>query len=274
MKLSLTRQFTALFITLSTFTGCSSDTTAPKDPGTVAITLRRLTNSTIPPEANNAFIRVWHPVNGINQVKQVPIPAPGQTTTASFSLPGGTGYSVGILAWTGEGSYVDLLASGITENVTITANEETNVSVAVTPWTISITGPDTLRSGKPATLTAKIETGITSIFQGTSFYRSLNSSGSNATQDFSIQQNGEVSTNFSVPVVTTDTAMYVEVEFVAHAADNPQWVTPAYATSRLSLRYPSSILGAPRKRIPVTAPSTFGDLVVSFDKRPSYSMFQ
>jgi hypothetical protein len=260
----------AIFTLSACSSGSDAGIVAPgkqSQPATMKVVLRRLNNnSIIPVQAESAFVRVWQNTTGVNQVQQVAVPAPGDSTSLSFTLTADTAYHVAVLAWAPEGGNLSLVAGGESDGITIVANQKNAASVSVQPYNVSITGADTLHSGQPVTLTTTITGGPTSFFTWSAWFNGeiptpLNLVATN------LPATGGVSTvTFTPPIVGVDTAMYIECDFDMLMMDNGPWNTPGHTGATFVLHNPSPTLGQSPLRLPLKAPSTLGTLDVSFDR--------
>lgn len=244
-------------------TACGSDGTGTEpltgNHGNLTMTLVRTAQSSVPAGADSALVRVWNDGTGVNLVKQVAIPDPGTSTSVSFSLPVGSGYSVGVLAYK---SPREALAGGVTHDVTVHADATAEVSVSVVPWTASVSLPDTLVSGAETTITATITQGPVADFLVMGFlYIGLdkwNTYPSSGAKSGTLSGN-VFSVTFNAPTVDSDTTVWYQFMFMMNGDD---WNTPGSDSKLIYL--PVFALGDTLFSRPIRPAS--GSLVVIFDE--------
>lgn len=66
--------------------------------GEMHLAITRAATSQVPPEADSAVVRIWHPTAGTNLIRRVAIPNPNDTTRVEISAAARDGYSVGVMA--------------------------------------------------------------------------------------------------------------------------------------------------------------------------------
>lgn len=237
-------------------------TVEPTPNAELGMTLRRAVNSAVPSIADSALIRVWHPTAGINQIKAAPIPTPGSETRVSFSLPAQNGYSVGIIAFKRNGPYTLALAGGRTDAVNVVAGQANEAAVSVLPWTMAISGPDTLQSGQQATFTFSLAGGA---HNGILDFAVIASSLTKWTTDVGAPSGnaatktatGQYSATLTTPTVNGDTAFFMQPRlYLAEGWNQAERLVQAHV--------PSLTLGGTLFRRPIKVPGS--TLTVVFDK--------
>lgn len=215
----------------------------PPGEGRVSMALARSLSSAVPNEADSAFVRVWHSA-GTNAVRQVAIPAPGTETTVEISVPARTGYSVGVVAYRFNSALNvrEALAGGRADDITVTADQASEVQLSVDPWSIALSAPDTLISGENTSITAAITGPVNDFFVSTFMYTSLTPWTEVSTLPASragTLQGNQLSFTFPVPTVTSDTTLYLQFDL---RANSTEWQSTGFA---LIAFMPSTRLGAP-----------------------------
>lgn len=245
---------------------CSSDHNAgtpvqPPSTGIMKLTVVRRSNSQIPSTADSAVVRVWNSGTGFNQTATLPVPAPGSTASLTFSVPSGTGYSVGVIAFkVPQYRFRNAIAAGRADDVTVTASTTTPVAVNVQPWGFDIAGPDTLLSGAAATYTLSVNSGpVTDFFGSSAVIHVLLDTNKTEIYNPTVGRSGNtVALNFNAPTVASDSAVFIQygvyIDYsawqfngISFAADMPS----PFVTTRFFRR-------------PVKVPG--GSITVSFDK--------
>jgi hypothetical protein len=233
----------------------------------VRLALARAAESQVPTQAESAFVRVSHPTSGFLQIKQAPIPAPGTTAEVAFSVPVGAGYSVAVVAYRRDASSVrEALAGGKTDNVTVSADQPSRVSIDVVPWAITINAPTELVSGQQATFTATLTQGPTDGFLTNDAFLIIGLTPWTTLSDIpgptrsGLRSGNQLSITANAPTVDADTA--VRIQFNVRL-NHFEWNYPNFAIMSF---HPSLTLGGELHRIPVKRPA--GSLIVTFDKRP------
>ena len=138
--------------------GCAEPPTDATGPlmggqGEARLTLKQTVDSKLPGMVDRAFVRIWKNETGYNQVRDVAIPDPNDTTNVSMSVPADSGYSVGVIAYVADTANVNqsnasipaniALAGGRTDSVTVAADTTTDVDLNVVPWKFDVsTNPD------------------------------------------------------------------------------------------------------------------------------------
>ncbi|MBA3831851.1 MAG: hypothetical protein H0X34_08160 [Chthoniobacterales bacterium] len=141
-------------------------------------------------------------------VQPVAIPTPGNTSTYSLTVPAGSGYSVEVVAFHELHDAIRVaLAGAEIHNLTIVPGNNA-VSLAVKPWTYTLTGPDTIQSGAPATYTLTVTGGPTDLFT-TRVEMHTNLGVASPDNHFDIVGDGvTASATFPVPPIATDSTLY------------------------------------------------------------------
>jgi hypothetical protein len=255
---------TVAVCTLSACSAGSDKPVAPRAAGTVSLTLVRSTTSQIPLWAESAFVRVRNPALAVDIVRPVAIPTPGASTTLDVSVPVGTGYSVTVVAFHDLHDGIRVAPSaGETSGITVTPGANA-VAVSVVPWTYTLSGPDTIRSGEPATYTLTLTGGpLDFMTNQIAFHYKI---GWN-TQDirFDFARNGaSAAATFTIPPMSTDTTVYFTYSYFLDDA--------AFQTHSLSFAADMPILFDPTLNTdgslsfhrPVKAAA--GDIAVTFSK--------
>lgn len=188
--------------------GDSHGVTPPPPAGTSAVTLRltRSTASQIPVGAESAFVKVYSATTDV--VQPIQIPTPGSTSTYMLTVPAGSGYSVEVVAYheLHDGIRV-ALAGGEVNNLTFVPGDNA-VSLSVKPWTYTLSGPDIIQSGAPATYTLTITGGPTDLFT-TRVEMHTNLGVASPDNHFDIVGDGTTaSATFNVPAIATDSTLY------------------------------------------------------------------
>ena len=194
----------------SAVVGCSGGangvTPPPNETGTITFTIARNSASQIPLAAESAFVKVWSASTDI--VQPVQIPSPGNTATYTIDVPAGSGYSIEVVAFheLHDGIRVALAAA---EVHSLTLNPGNNsVALDVKPWTYTLSGPDVIQSGAPATYTLTLTGGPTDLF--TTQVEMHQNLGLNSPDDhFDVTGNGvAASATFNVPALANDSTLY------------------------------------------------------------------
>jgi len=144
--------------------GCDSTGTSSDDPpeqgeeGFVSFALARAENSSVPSDADSAFVRIWQPGGGFNLSDIVNIPDPGQQTEVSFDVPSGQGYRTGIIATTPASEFVPqskrVLAHGSSEEFAVVSNETSQVALNPRPANLTLETPESLAPNQTDTIEA------------------------------------------------------------------------------------------------------------------------
>jgi hypothetical protein len=186
--------------------GAEGVTPPPGAMGTVSLTIARSSNSQVPLQAESAFVKVWSATT--NVVQPVQIPTPGTTSTYTLTVPAGSGYSIEVVAFheLHDGIRV-ALAAGEKNNLTFTPGDNA-VALDVKPWTYTLSGPDTIQSGAPATYTLTITGGPTDLFT-TQVEMHTNLGVSSPDNHFDVVGDGTTaSATFNVPALANDSTLY------------------------------------------------------------------
>lgn len=181
-------------------------TPAPGGQSTVSLTLVR-NSSLIPASADSAFVKVWGGATDV--VVPTAIPVPGANNVVSVSVPAGSNYSIEIVAFHDIHDGIRVaLAGGEIHNLTFTPGNNSE-TVAVAPWTFTVSGPDTIQSGAPATYTWTVTGGPTDLF--TTLVEVHSSLGMDAPDEhFNVTGNGTTATaTFNLPALATDSTLYM-----------------------------------------------------------------
>jgi hypothetical protein len=212
-------------------------TPPPSAPATFTLNLTRSSASQVPIGAESAFVKVSSA--SVDTVLAVEIPAPGTTSTFTLTVPAGPGYSIEVVAYheLHDGIRV-ALAGGEVNNLTLVPGNN-SVALDVKPWEYTLSGPDTIQSGVPATYTLTITGGPTDVF--TTRVEMHTNLGSNTPDDhFDVVGNGvTASATFNVPALANDSTLYFvfsyflnDSRFQTHsltfAADMPYAPLPAF----------------------------------------------
>jgi hypothetical protein len=194
-------------IALAGCSGGGNDITPP--PGassTVSLTITGSSASQVPVGAESAFVKVWS--SSTDVVQPVKIPDPGTTSTFTLTVPAGSGYSIEVVAFheLHDGIRV-ALAAGEVHDLTLSPGNNP-VSLDVKPWTYSMSGPDTIQSGTPATYTLTITGGPTDLFT-TNVEMHQNLGLNSADDHFDVVGDGTTaSATFNVPALANDSTLY------------------------------------------------------------------
>ena len=196
----------AAFVLLGCGGGDNGVTPPSGTLGTISLTVTRSTASQVPIEAESAFVKVWSA--NVDTVLPVEIPAPGTTSTFTLTVPAGSGYSLEVVAYheLHDGIRV-ALAAGEINNLTLTPGNNP-IALDVKPWTFTLSGPDAIQSGSPATYTLTITGGPTDLFI-TQVEMHQNLGLSSPDDHFDVVGNGvTASATFNVPPLATDSTLY------------------------------------------------------------------
>lgn len=236
--------------------------------GDFTMTLMRSANSQIPALADSALVRIWNTASNVNALKAVAIPAPGTQSQVQFSLPAGTGYSVGVVAYRFNPVSIgrEGFAAGVTHNVTILADQANQAVVNVLPVALNKSGPDTLRAGTTGTFTFTFTDPALAHDQmlGLNYFVRVRSTPWTNDSDFipSVAGHGRVPGGFTVditaPAVDADSAVYVQ----PRAQTGPQW--PTGPGGQVSFFIPSLSRGQALFRVPVKPAA--GSITIVFDR--------
>lgn len=264
--------------------GCGSGG-SPTDPGSdggsdapsgdVSLTVARAAASSVPSQADSAYVRIWHPSAGTDNLEKIPIPDPDSTTTLSFTVPARDGYSVGVIAYVGgvnvgEAGTGDMIAvaGGRTDGVSVAAGDTTQVALDVVPWEFSWSADrDTLVGDGAVTFTVDVTQGPSSFafLRNMSVLLSLEPWGS----DGAVSDNDSSSVNqlftgapfpadatIQVPSVSSDTTAWIQfavrINFESWGGSPPTVFDPAL------------VLGETLATMPVKPPE--GGVTVTFDR--------
>jgi hypothetical protein len=225
-------------IALAGCSGGGNDITPP--PGassTVSLTITGSSASQVPVGAESAFVKVWS--SSTDVVQPVKIPDPGTTSTFTLTVPAGSGYSIEVVAFheLHDGIRV-ALAAGEVHDLTLSPGNNP-VSLDVKPWTYSMSGPDTIQSGTPATYTLTITGGPTDLFT-TNVEMHQNLGLNSADDHFDVVGDGTTaSATFNVPALANDSTLYFDFSYflddtrfhtqsLSFAADLPFAPNPAF----------------------------------------------
>lgn len=271
MRLTSTRAAAFALLVLSAACGGDGPGTPPTEPGGTGdftMTLMRAANSQIPALADSALVRIWNTTNNVNALKAVAIPAPGATSQVNFSLPSGSGYSVGVVAYrfNSVGIGREGFAAGVTHNVTILADQANQAAVNVLPLSLTMSGPDTLRAGTTATYTFVFSDPALAHEEmlGQNYFVRVRNTPWTSDSEFipSMGAHGRVpggfTAEFPAPTVDADSAVYVQ----PRARTGSQW--PTGEGGPVHFFVPSLSRGQALFRIPVK-PAT-GSITIVFNR--------
>lgn len=204
-----------------------------EDDGAVSFSLVRTANSTLPGEADSAFVRVWQPNGSVNLVQQVEIPEAGQQTDVAFSAPSGTGYHAGVIATVGVTNNEELespRAMGTSGSFEVTSGDTTQASLDLRVTGMTVEFPQSIAPGITDTMEATLEMnafgidetlrarkGQTSGFNYSQDGETLNEIGSKIEGDSTVTQAFEVSTSS-----TSQDTVYVKVQ-ASYKSVNSAW---------------------------------------------------
>lgn len=248
--------------------GGAGSPSAPVGNGQLNMTIQRAPNSHVPLLADSALVRVWNPVTKKNQVKAIVIPDPLSTTRVTFSLPAGSGYSVGVVAFRGNRESVALdqlreaLAIGQTDGVSVPAGGTAQAQVQVAPWIVQFTAPDTLVSGQQVTVQLTSSQPVERFFAlwnlSVGFGPWITNDGRPLEVVSGLLAGTTATAAFNVPTVSADTNLWFQFQFYTLASSSEwQSMFPGYA--------PSLTLGDTlfRRRVKVPA----GTVIITFSHR-------
>ncbi len=238
-----------------------------EESGELQLAVTRAANSQVPPQADSAVIRIWHPMAGTNLLQRVAIPNPGDTTRVRIRAPARAGYSVGVMAYRGfDGStsaYRLALVGGRAANVTIATDQPARVHIALSRWNLVLAVPDSVVPGEPTTLGGRV-TGGPGFFGGGSMCLAFspwttptefpNRGCAYPLPQMLMVTSDSFTTTFTAPAATADTTLWFAVDF---------WVdTQPWQTGGLDYVFlPSLMLGDTLFHVPVRVS---GEIIVSF----------
>lgn len=235
---------------------CNTPDTTTLATGEVEVTVHG-GESPLPPQADSAFVGIFGNATPTDVVGAVAIASSAATTMATLVVPSGTSDELDVVAFHGSltGSRIALAAG---EVAAFSVSDGDNpVSVAVTPWSYVLTGPDTLRSGQSAQFTLTVTGGapVDHILtdHGTLHFR-IGPSGVDQRADFTRTGNTAVGT-FTAPAVGADTAVYFGFAFDVNEArfktTSPSFVAemPAEITGVSLFRRPILALEGGARRV-------------------------
>jgi hypothetical protein len=128
-------------------TGASSeeDSEESTGEGAVSMTLARSANSSVPSDAETAFIRIFHLTEDYDSEKQVEIPDPGQQTEVEMEVPPyqGQGYRVTVLA-VDNADERRILASGSSDNFYVEKDDTTQVDLDMRATDFTLEAPESI----------------------------------------------------------------------------------------------------------------------------------
>ena len=186
--------------------GSDGVTPPPGATGTVSLTITRSSVSQVPLSAESAFVKVFSASTDV--VQPVRIPSPGNTAAYTVDVPSGSGYSIEVVAFHELHDGIRVAeAAGEVHNLTLVPGDNP-VTLDVKPWTYTLSGPDTIQSGAPATYTLTITGGPTDLF--TTRVEMHQNLGLNSPDDhFDVVGNGvTASATFNVPALANDSTLY------------------------------------------------------------------
>lgn len=214
-------------------TGTSSEDPSPDEEGAVSFSLVRTSNSTLPSEADSAFVRLWQPGGSVNLVQRVEVPEAGQQTDVEFSAPSGSGYRAGVIATVGvtnNGELESPRAMGTSGSFEVTSGDtiQASLSLRVTGMTVEL--PESIAPGVTDTMEATLEMNAIGVNEtlrarkgqnsGFNYFQdgeALNEVGSGSEGDSTVTQKFEVSTSSS----SQDT-LFVKVQ-ASYKGQNQPW---------------------------------------------------
>lgn len=191
--------------------GSDGVTPPPNTPGKVTFTISRSSTSQVPIEAESAFVKLSNETNDV--VQAVKIPDPGSTSSYTLTVPAGSGYSLEVVAFheLHDGIRV-ALAGGEVHDLTLHPGDN-SVALDVKPWTYTLSGPDTIQSGEPATYTLAITGGPTDLFT-TRVEIHQNLGLASEDQHFDVVGDGTTaSATFNVPALDADSTLYFNFSY-------------------------------------------------------------
>ena len=186
--------------------GGANTSPPPGESSTLSFMITRSSTSQIPAAAESAFVKVWN--DGTDEVAPVRLPAVGDSTRVSFTVPAGSDYSIEVVAFheLHDGIRV-ALAGGEVHGLTFAPGANA-VALTVAPWVYTLTGPDTIQSGVAATYTHVVTGGPTDLFTGTV---EINSRLGATNEDDHFNVTGDGTTThaaFNIPALAVDSALY------------------------------------------------------------------
>lgn len=222
--------------------------------GQVSLTIARNSASQVPIEAESAFVKVWSA--NVDVVQPVAIPAPGTTSTFTLTVPAGGGYSIEVVAFheLHDGIRV-ALAGGEVHDLTFNPGNNP-IALDVKPWTYTLSGPDTIQSGTPATYTLTVTGGPTDVFT-TRVEVHQNLGLASPDMHFDVVGDGTTaSATFNVPPLATDSTLYFAYSYFL---DDSRFHTQ-------SLSFAADMPFAPQPPIQRPVKAAPASIVLSFDK--------
>jgi hypothetical protein len=125
----------------------------PKQEGIVRVAIHTdapqsstISPAAIPSRATHVRIRVWHPTTGFNAVRTVALGGTG--STASIPVPQGGGYLVDAVSYYVKRGRALALTGGRSLDVTVSADDTTNVEIELRPWSTHASGDTTVKPGE------------------------------------------------------------------------------------------------------------------------------
>lgn len=218
--------------------GCDSTGTSSDDPpesgeeGSVSFALARTENSSVPSDADSAFVRVWRPNGSFNLVEFVNIPDPGQQTEVSLDVPVDQGYRAGIIAVTQGNFEKDPLAYGASNQFEIQVDDTSQVALDVDPIELTASLPANVSPGEQDTVSFTYGVNIADIDE-----TFLAEQSTNSTFDFGPPANlpriGGGSTDSTVTAVFEITgpsdsdSLFVKTR-VSHEGGDENWIPSSF----------------------------------------------
>ncbi len=287
MLRSSVQQILFALLVASLIIGCDSTGSSPNnsdsppgDDGAVSLSLVRTSNSTLPSEADSAFVRLWQPEGSVNLVQRVEVPETGQQTDVEFSAPPGSGYRAGVIATVGVSRNEELespRAMGTSGSFEVTSGETTQTSLDLRVTGMTVELPESIVPGVTDTMSATLEMnafgvdeslgarkGQSSGFNYFSDGETLNEVGFGSEGDSTVTQKFEVSTSSS----SQDT-LYVKVQ-ANYNSVNASW-TEGTGNSLWYAQFPKPDDLAdpdegPSFKIPVGSGDKNGTVIITFSE--------
>lgn len=245
--------------------GDSATNPEPGQTGAIQFSFHRTVNSSVPSSSTQAFVRIWNPTTGFDQVKEIQVPDPGSTTQASFTVETGNGYLAGVMPHDGSSLPV-VLGAGRSDTFTVEPDTTTEVQVPVSPWDIVLSqAPDSLVPGDSVRISAKISSApvngfLAPRFGATLCYDTIPSVGpcSVATSPSGDLRGDSVTVSFNVPNLGSADSLYFY--YVLGVDGRAGWDPGSNVAAKANL--PETAVGDSLFALPVRAAS--GDVTVSF----------